>query len=99
VAAGPVRQLLFFWFLIGRRDGAARLLDIVLFALGGLVVYALLYFFGFVILRNNFAILWYLMMMMFSIGMVDFPTAVVITATIAAGLSIVVTPPRRTYVR
>jgi hypothetical protein len=85
---------LFLWFLIGGREGAARLLDIALFALGGLVVYALFYFFGFVILRNNLAILWYLMTM-FSIGMVDFPTAAAITATIAAGLSMIVTPPRR----
>jgi hypothetical protein len=86
---------LFLWFLIGGREGTARLLDIALFALGGMVVYALFYFFGFVILRNNFAILWHLMMM-FSIGMVDFPTAAAITATIAAGLSIIVNPPRRT---
>ena len=86
---------LLFWFLIGGRDGAGRLLDITLFALGGLVVFALLYFFGFVILRNNLAVLWHLMMM-FSIGMIGFPTAAAITAIIAAGLSMVVTPPRWT---
>jgi hypothetical protein len=67
-------------------------LDLVLFALGGLIVYFLIYFFGFVILRNDFAILWYLMMM-FSIGMIGWPTAAVILAILAAGLSMVVRPP------
>jgi hypothetical protein len=81
------------WFLIGGRRGLGRAFDIVLFALGGLVVYALLYFFGFVILRNGFAVLWYLMMM-FSIRMISFPTAVAITAIVAAGLSMIVNPPR-----
>ena len=85
---------LLFWFLIGRRDGAGRFLDITLFALGGLVVFALIYFFGFVVLRNNLAVLWHLMMM-FSIGMIGLPTAAAITAIIAAGLSMIVTPPRR----
>ncbi len=83
-----------FWFLIGGRRGAARALDIVFFLLGGLIVYVLFYFFGFVILRNDFAILWFLMMM-FSIGMIGFPTTMVITAILGAGLSLVVSPPRR----
>jgi hypothetical protein len=81
------------WFLIGGRRGLGKAFDMVLFALGGLVVYVLFYFFGFVILRNDFAILWYLMMM-FSIGMISFPTAVAITAIVAAGLSMIVNPPR-----
>lgn len=85
---------LLFWFLIGGRDGLGRLLDITLFALGGLVVFALIYFFGFVILRTNLTVLWYLMMM-FSIGMIGFPTAAAITAIIAAGLSMIVPRPRR----
>lgn len=84
---------LLFWFVIAGRRGAGLGLDIVFFALGGLIVYVLFYFFGFVILRNNFAILWYLMMM-FSIGMIGFPTAVAITAILGAGLSMVVRPPR-----
>jgi hypothetical protein len=79
------------WFFIGGQSGAWRVLDIALFLLGGLVVYALFYFFGFVILRNNFAILWYLMMM-FSIRMISFPAAVAITAIIGAGLSMIVSP-------
>ena len=45
-----------------------------------------------VVLRNDFAILWYLMM--FSIRMISFPTAVAITAIVAAGLSMIVNPPR-----
>jgi hypothetical protein len=84
---------LLLWFLIRGRNGAARWLDFALFALGGLVVYALFYFFGFVVLRNDLAVLWYLMMM-FSIGMVSFPTAAAITAIVAAGLSIIVLPRR-----
>lgn len=83
------------WFLVGGRRGLGKVFDVALFALGGLVVYALLYFFGFVILRNDFAVLWYLMMM-FSIGMISFPTAVAITAIVAAGLPMIVNPPQRT---
>ena len=75
-----------------RRPGAGRLVDILLFALGGLIVYVLFYFFGFVILRIDWAILWYLMMM-FSIGMIGFPAATVITAILAAGLMLIITPP------
>ena len=55
------------------------------------MVYALFYFFGFVIQRMNFAVLWY--MMMFSIGEVSFLTALAVTAIIAAGLSMLVKPP------
>ena len=84
---------LLFWFMIAGRRGAGLALDVGFFALGGLIIYVLFYFFGFVILRNNFAILWYLMMM-FSIGMIGFPTAVTITAILGAGLSMIVRPPR-----
>ena len=84
---------LLFWFLIKGRRGFGRLLDILWFILGGLIVYALFYFFGFVIQRSNFAVLWY-MMMMFSIREVGFLTALVITAIIAAGLSMIVKPIR-----
>jgi hypothetical protein len=84
---------LLLWFLIGGRRGAGLALDILLFALGGLIVYVLFYFFGFIILRNDFAVLWYLMMM-FSIGTIGFPTAAAITAILGAGLSMVVRPPR-----
>jgi len=82
---------LLFWFLITGRHGAATILDIFFFLLGGLVVYALIYFFGFVILRTNFAFLW-MFMYMFVTGMIGFPTALVSTAILAAGLSMLVTP-------
>jgi hypothetical protein len=82
---------LLFWFLIGGRQNRARAVDVLYFLLGGLVVYLLCYFFGFVILRNDFAVLWYLLMM-FSIGMVSFKSALMITAVLAAGLSMVVNP-------
>ncbi|HEX6305906.1 MAG TPA: M28 family peptidase [Anaerolineales bacterium] len=88
---------LLFWYLIGIRKGAGRVLDILFFLLGGLVVYALFYFFGFVIQRMGFAVLWY-MMMMFSIGEVGPLTAVTIAVTLAAGLSMVVHPPVRAQV-
>jgi hypothetical protein len=83
-----------FWFLINGRQGSARSLDIMFFALGGLIVYALIYIFGFTVLRYNFAFLWY-MMYMFSTRMIGFYTAVVITAVIAAGLTMIVNPPRK----
>ena len=83
-----------FWFFITSRRGAGKVLDILLFLLGGIVVYVLFYFFGFVILRNDFAVFWYLMMM-FSIQLISFKSAMVITAVIAAGLSLVVDPPHK----
>ena len=96
LAANPFSLLftipLAFWFLINGRKGGGRLLDILFFLLGGLVVYALFYFFGFTIQHLNFAVLWY-MMIMFSIGEIGFLTVLGITATIAAGLAMVVNPP------
>jgi hypothetical protein len=83
---------LLFWLLIGGRTGVARAIDIVLFLLGGLLVYVLFYFFGFLILRNDWAVLWYLQMM-FSIRTISFPTATAITAIVGAGLSMVVPAP------
>jgi hypothetical protein len=81
------------WIAIRGRGGLGRIFDIVLLLLGGLVVYALFYFFGFVRLRIDWYVAWYLMMM-FSIGMVSFPTAAAIMAIVAAGLSMVTSPPR-----
>ena len=84
---------LVFWFLIkGRQSVAGRVLDWALALAGGLIVYALLYFFGFVILRNNFAILWYILMI-FSIRMVSFWSLAVATAVLASGVALVVNPP------
>jgi hypothetical protein len=85
---------LLFWFLLGIRKGAGRILDILFFLLGDLVVYALLYFFGFVLQHMDFAVLWYILMM-FSIGEVGPLTALAITTILAAGLSMVVNPPRK----
>jgi hypothetical protein len=89
---------LLLWFLIGQRRGFGRGVDIVLFVCGGLVVYVLFYFFGFLILRNDWAILWY-MLMMFSVGMVSFPTALAVAGILAAGLALVVEPTTTTRVR
>lgn len=77
-----------FWLLIRGRGGPGRALDILLFILGGLVFYGLFYFFGFVIYDYNFAFAWFLLLM-FSIRMISFPTAVAITAIVGAGLSLV----------
>ena len=77
----------------GRQGWAWRALDVGLWATGGLVLYALIYFFGFVILRNGFGVLWYLMMI-FSIGMVTLPSAAAIAAVLAGGAALVVGPAR-----
>ncbi len=83
-----------FWFLIGGRRRFGKILDILFFLLGGLVVYGLIYIFGFQTLRYDFAFLWY-MLNMFSIRMLSFLSAAMITAIFAAGLSMVVNPPRK----
>lgn len=82
-----------FWFFIRRRKRAGVALNILLFALGGLMAYALIYVFGFTVLRIGWSFLWYLMNM-FSTRTIDFPTAAVITAIIAAGLAMFIQPPR-----
>ncbi len=80
------------WFLVkGRQSGSGRILDWVLALGGGLIVYTLLFFFGFLILRNDLAVLWYILMM-FSIRMVGFRTMAMATAIVAAGLALVVNP-------
>ncbi|MBW8011392.1 MAG: Zn-dependent exopeptidase M28 [Chloroflexi bacterium] len=81
------------WLLISGRRGRGKLLDVLLFAIGGLVFYALFYFFGFLILRNDWAVAWFLLMM-FSIRMISFQTAAMLMAIIAAGLSMVINPVR-----
>jgi hypothetical protein len=43
------------------------------------------------IMQNDWAILWYLMMM-FSVGMVSFPTAMMVAGIISAGLLLVNQP-------
>lgn len=85
---------LLFWFLITGRKGWGRILDIAFFLLGGLMLYALIYMFGFLTLRYNFAFLWMLMNMI-AIRMVSFPTMVMIAALFAAGLSMVVNPAKK----
>ncbi len=82
---------LVFWFLFGGKGGLWRLWDILIFLLGGLVVYALVYFFGFLTLHYDFAFLW-MFLNMFAIGMIGFVTTLASTAILAAGLSVVVHP-------
>jgi hypothetical protein len=84
-----------FWLAIGGRKGPAKAADLLFFLLGGLVIYVLIYTTGFVTLRYGFGFLWFLMNM-FSIGMINFWTATLITGVIGAGLALVVNPPLQT---
>jgi hypothetical protein len=84
-----------FWFLIRGRSGAGKILDVVFFLLGGLMIYALIYFFGFMILRYEFVFLWYFMSAI-STGMFSFVDVASGAAVMAAGLSMIVKPPYRT---
>lgn len=84
---------LFFWLLIGGRQGAGRFLDIVFFLLGGLMLYALIYYFGFVVLRYGIVFLWFFMNAI-SNQMFGFLTVIGGFAVLAAGLAMVVPPPK-----
>lgn len=86
---------LLFWFLIGPRCLPGKLIDLLLFSLGGLVVYYLIYDFGFRVLRYDWAFLWFVMNL-FSTRTIGFWTTVAIMAIIAAGLSLLVDPPSST---
>jgi len=101
IAANPFSLLLcvptLCWFLIGDRQGIGKVLDVILFLVGALFLYAIIYFFGFVRLRYGFVFLW-MFMNMFSSGMISFPAAVAGLAVLAAGLSMVVNPPKRVAV-
>ena len=77
-----------FWFLIQGRQGKTKFIDVVLFLLGGLLVYALIYVFGFQTLRYGFTFLW-MFLMMFAIQMIGFGTALISTGVIAAGLMMI----------
>ena len=81
----------FVWIFISGRKRSGKLIDILIFLSGCLLIFILIYFFGFVIMKNGFAILWYLMMM-FSVQMISFPTAALIMACLAVGLGMVVKP-------
>jgi len=81
-----------FWFLIGGRRGFGRILDILFFLLGGLMIYALIYFFGFQFLRYGFVFLWYFISAI-STGTFSFVDIAAGAAVMAAGLSMIVNPP------
>ena len=84
---------LLFWFLITGRKGAGRLLDILFFLLGGLMLYALIYMFGFQVLHYNLGFLWMLLNMI-ATGTFSFLTMAVIAAMLASGLAMIVAPPK-----
>ncbi len=83
---------LFFWLLITGRRGVSFALDILFFILGSSLFIYLLYTFGFTVLRIDWLILWYIMMMV-AVPMVGFFTMAVICAIVAAGLSLLVRAP------
>ncbi len=83
-----------FWFLVAGRRRAGWILDLLFFLLGGLMVYALVYFFGFLTLRYGFTFLW-MFLNMFSTGTISFSAALASTAVLAAGLSMIVRPPQK----
>jgi MFS family permease len=83
-----------FWFLISGKRGVWKLLDLLFFLLGGLVLYALVYFFGFQILRYGIVFLW-MFLNMFATGTIGFGALMAGTAVLAAGLALVVTPPHK----
>jgi len=84
---------LLFWLLIRGRRGAGRALDIILLLLGGLVVFGMFYFLGFMIWPLKFYVLWYLMMMFSIPNMIGIPTMLLVTGILAAGLAMVVERP------
>ena len=83
-----------FWLLIRGRSGFGKILDVIFFLLGGLMIYALIYFFGFLILRYEFVFLWYFMSAI-STGMFSFIDVAAGAAVMAAGLSMIVNPPTK----
>jgi hypothetical protein len=84
---------LLFWLLIRGRRGFGRALDIFLLLLGGLVVFAAVYFLGFAIWPVKWYVLWYLMMMFSIPRMIGIPTMLLVTGILAAGLSMVTEAP------
>ncbi|MFN2159516.1 MAG: M28 family metallopeptidase [Anaerolineales bacterium] len=81
-----------FWLLIRGRKGAGRLLDILFLILGGLMLYMLIYSFGWLILRYGWVFLW-MFLNVISSGMFSFQAMLAGTAVLAAGLTLVVNPP------
>ena len=86
---------LLLWFMISGRHGLGKILDIFLFVFGGLMLYALIYFFGFLILRYGIVFLWYFISAI-STGMFSFVDVAGGAAIIAAGLSMLVNPVSKT---
>jgi len=82
-----------FWYLIGGRKGAGKLFDLLFFLLGGLILYALVYSFGFQILRYGIVFLW-MFLNMFATGTISFGALMAGTTVLAAGLTLVVNTPQ-----
>lgn len=81
-----------FWLLIRGWKGFGKLLDILLLILGGLVLYLLIYSFGWLLLRYGWVFLW-MFLNVISCGMFSFQAMLAGTAVLAAGLTLVVNPP------
>jgi len=88
----PVIAWLFIGNRHGRRRGIGKYLDIVLFLVGGLFIYMLIHFIGDSIVAVRLLALWYLLLGI-SVQMIDFVSAAMIFAVLAAGLALLVNPP------
>ncbi len=80
--------------LIKGRKGRGKWWDILLFLLGGLAIYGMIYQFGFGVYDYGLPFVWF-MLMAFASGMIGFLTLVVASALIAAGASMMVETPGR----
>jgi len=95
IAVNPFSLLLLLpticWIALKPRPGQRNWINLLLFVAGGAVVYALFYVFGTQLLRIDFYILWYLLMML-SIKMIGPVTVLLVAATVAAGLVLLLPP-------
>jgi len=92
LAAIPVIAWLFIGGRHGRRTGIGKFLDIGLFLVGGLFVYVLIYVIGYNIFAVRLLALWYLLLGI-SVQTIDFVSAALLFAVLAAGLALLVNPP------
>ncbi len=79
-----------FWFLIRDWGGFSQPVNIIFFLLGGLVIYVMIYFQGFLLLRIDLAFIW-MMLTMISVRTFGFATMLGSTAVIAGGLAMITT--------
>ena len=77
----------------GPRHGLGKFLDILFFLVGGLFVYVLIYFVGYTVAAERLTALWYLWLSL-SVQSIDFWTASLVFAVVAAGLALLISLPQ-----